>query len=154
MLRFRKLKPADAETTDWPNEPLSALLPGGADFVLRGISDGETLIVIFEDGKPIGLLEMKKEPVGEKPRCAEVGLLVMLPEYRRHGLGRMLMCLAADEAVSRSLWFIAGAVPDTPEAAAFAKAIHMQQTLWLNDLQVLDLSDVEGLRYGNRRAGQ
>lgn len=148
MLRFHKLKPEDLSRTDWQKEPLSAMLPGGAQYYEAELRQGNTLFVLYDAEKPVGLLEMAAEPAGENPKCAVVSTLVMLPEYRRHGLGRMLMCLAAGEAVERKLWFIAGAVPETPEAEGFAKAIHMQQTAWFRDMMVLDLSDVEGLRHG------
>lgn len=148
MLRFRKLKSKDIEQRDWHQEPLTALLPAGSDFISQHFAQGDTLIVLFDDEKPVGLLEMDAQPVGEKPRCAVIGLTVLLPEYRRRGLGRMLMVLAADTAVSRQLWFLAGRVPHTAEAEGFAKAIHMKPTAWFEDMHVLDLSDVEGLRYG------
>lgn len=150
MLRFRKLKQTDLEQTDWSSEPLTALLPAGADYITQHFVQGDTLIVLFDDGKPVGLLEMDAQPIGEKPRCAVIGMTVLLSEYRRRGLGRMLMVLAADTAVSRQLWFLAGRVPHTEEAEGFAKAIHMKQTAWFADMLVLDLSDVEGLRYGTR----
>ena len=148
MLRFHKLKQADLALTDWQKEPLSAMLPGGAHYYETMLREGNTLFVLFDDQMPVGILEMEAEPVGEKPKCAVVGNVLLLPEYRRRGLGRMLMCLAAGEAAGRQLWFLAGAVPETGEAAAFARAIHMKQTHWFDDMLVLDLSDVEGLRHG------
>ncbi|HAG12233.1 MAG TPA: hypothetical protein DCG49_00025 [Ruminococcus sp.] len=150
MLRFRKLKPADLPKTDWRSEPLSALLPDGAAYFAQTLEAGDTLFVIFDEGKPVGVLEMDREPFGEKPQCANVGLVMLLPEYRRHGLGRMLMVLAAGEAVERKLWFLSGAVPDDADAKAFAAAIHLNPTEWFTDRYVLDLSDVEGLRYGRQ----
>lgn len=148
MLRFHKMKQTELSQHNLAQEPLSALLPEGADYLAQKLAAGDTLFVMYDGEKPVGLLEMDAAPVGEKPKCARIGLVVLLPEYRRHGLGRMLMCLAAGEAVERQLWFLAGAVPETEEAQGFAKAIHMQQTEWFADLQVLDLSDVEGLRHG------
>ena len=59
-----------------------------------------------------------------------------------------LMALAAGEAAERKIWFLAGIVP--PEAAAFAAAMHMKQTEWFTDYLLLDLSDVEGMRYGRK----
>jgi GNAT superfamily N-acetyltransferase len=93
---------------------------------------------------------MDAQTVGEKPRCAVIGWTVILPECRRHGLGRMLLTLAAGEAVERQIWFLAARVPQDEAALRFADAIHMKQTEWFDDLRVLDLSDVEGLRYGTR----
>ena len=148
MLRFHKLKQDDLSRTDWQQEKLLALLPGGADHYASALGKGNTVFVLYDAEKLVGLLEMDAESVGEKPECAVVRTVVILPEYRRHGLGRMLMCLAAGEAVERKLWFLAGAVPQTEEAEAFAEAIHMRKTDWLPDLNILDLSDVEGLRHG------
>lgn len=148
MFRIRKLKSTDLEQIDWTREPLSAMLPQGSDYITQHLAQGDTLLVLFIDDKPAGLLEMDANPIGEKPRCAVIGQLVLLPEYRRHGFGRMLMVLAADAAASQQIWFLAGRVPHTAEAERFAAAIHMKQTAWFADLHVLDLSDVEGLRYG------
>ena len=103
MLRFHKMKQTELSQHDWTQEPLSALLPEGADYLAQKLAAGDTLFVMYDGEKPVGLLEMDAAPVGEKPKCARVGLVVLLPEYRRHGLGRMLMCLAAGEAVERQL---------------------------------------------------
>ncbi len=148
MLRFHKLNREELNQTDWKAEPLSTLLPQGAEYYETALQNGDVLFVLYEEQKLIGLLGMAAEPVGDKPKCAVVTDVVILPEYRRHGLGRMLMCLAAGEAVERKLWFLACAAPHTAEAEGFAKALHMQQTEWLRDMLVLDLSDVEGLRHG------
>ncbi len=148
MLRFHKLKQAELNQTDWKAEPLSAMLPQGAEYYEKALRNGDTLFVLYDEQKLIGLLGMAAEPVGDKPQCAVVTDVVILPECRRHGLGRMLMCLAAGEAVERKLWFLAGKVPETAAAEGFAKALHMRQTEWLRDMLVLDLSDVEGLRHG------
>lgn len=151
MLRFRKLKETDLPGTEWQSEPLTALLPNGAAYISGNLAAGNTVFVIFdEENKPIGLLEMDAQTVGEKPRCAVIGLVTVLPEYRRHGLGRMLMTLAAGEAAGRQIWFLAARVPQEEAAVRFADAIHMKQTEWFTELRVLDLSDVEGLRYGGR----
>lgn len=150
MLRFRKLKESDLTKTDWQNEPLSAALQGGAARIPQSLAAGNTVFVIFdENSKPIGMLEMDAETVGEKPRCAVIRDVVILPEYRRHGLGRMLMTLAAGDAVERQIWFLAGKVPQDDTALHFADAMHLKQTEWFAELRVLDLSDVEGLRYGH-----
>ena len=151
MLRFRKLKESDLSKTDWSAEPLTALLPAGADYIPQHLAAGDTIFVIFEEGKPIGLLEMDAQTVGEKPRCAVIGYAVILPDCRRRGLGRMLMTLAAGEAVERQIWFLAGSVPQEETAQRFADAVHFRMTEWFETLRVLDLSDVEGLRYGNRQ---
>ena len=148
MLRFRKLRPADAGLPVWQDAPLTALLPNGSGYIPAHLAQGDTVFVIFEEEKPVGLLVMQAEPIGEKPRCAVIANIILLPEYRRHGLGRMLMALAAGEAAERKIWFLAGIVP--PEAAAFAAAMHMKQTEWFTDYLLLDLSDVEGMRYGRK----
>ena len=148
MLRFRKLNAADTEAQIWQKTPLTALLPDGLITITAHLEKGDTVFVLFDAEQPVGLLILNQEPVGEKPRCLIVEQIILLPEYRRHGLGRMLMTLAAGEAVERRIWFLAGHLPRTPEAAGFAAAVHMQQTDWFEDLLLLDLSDVEGLRHG------
>ena len=148
MLKFHPLKAEELAALDWQNQPLAAELPS-PDFAAKSLAEGNMLLTIFEEGKPIGMLELKQQPTDGKPRCAVVGTVVLLPAYRRHGLGRMLMAIAASTVAERGIWFLAGDVPDTPEARGFAAAIHMKQTQWYEDLWLLDLSDVEGLRYGN-----
>ena len=150
MLKFRKLRQSDLDQTDWEKAALTALLPSSA-YYADTIAAGDLLLVIFDTEnpqQPLGLLEMAAEPTGTKPPCAVVRRVLILPELRRHGLGRMLMALAAGEAVERKLWFITGDVPETDEAAAFAKAIHLLSDSRFDGMTVLDLSDVEGLRYG------
>ena len=148
MLRFRKLKADDPAETVWQEAPLAQLLPDGLNHIQTHLAQGDILFALFDDAQPVGLLTMNAEPFGEKPRCLIIEHLMLLPEYRRHGLGRMLMTLAAGEAVERKIWFLAGRPPQTPEAEGFAAAIHMKQTAWFDDLLLLDLSDVEGLRHG------
>ena len=147
MLRFRKLREDDLTAYDWNSAELTGLLPS-ADYYAEALSCGNMLLVIFDGETPIGLLEMDAEPDGTHPPCAKVSRLLILPALRRHGLGRMLMALAAGEAAERRLWFISGDIPDTPEAAAFAKAIHMLPDSRFDGRVLLDLSDVEGLRHG------
>ncbi|MBR4199854.1 MAG: GNAT family N-acetyltransferase [Oscillospiraceae bacterium] len=148
MLRFRKLRADDAGAPVWQDAPLTGLLPDGLDHINTHLMRGDILFALFDDERPVGLLTMNAEPLGEKPCCLIIEQIILLPEYRRHGLGRMLMTLAAGEAVERKIWFLGGRPPQTPEAEGFAKAIHMKQTDWFDDLLLLDLSDVEGLRHG------
>ena len=147
MLKFRKLKKSDLAETDWEHAALTGLLPAPS-YWADALSADAVLFVIFDGEKPIGMLEMDAKPTESRPACAKVNRVLILPELRRHGLGRMLMALAAGEAVERKLWFIAGSVPDTEEAQGFAAGIHLRKSDWFDDLFVLDLSDVEGLRHG------
>ena len=119
-----------------------------ADFPAQALEKGSTVFILSDEGRPVGLLETEPGTIGEKPRCIVIGTLVILPECRRHGLGKMLMSVAAGAAVERKIWFLAAKIPDTPEAQGFAAAIHMKQTVWFTDSAVLDLSDVEGMRHG------
>ena len=147
MLRFRKLRESDLSAYDWAAAELTGLLPS-ADYYAETLAKGNMLLVIFDGDIPLGLLEMEAEPDSGRPPCARVSRVLILPALRRHGLGRMLMALAAGEAAERKLWFISGDIPDTPEAAAFAKAIHMLPDSRFDGRVLLDLSDVEGLRHG------
>ncbi len=147
MLRFRKLRDSDLTAYDWEHAALTGLLPS-PDYYKETLARRDMLLVIFDGDKPLGLLEMAAEPFGDRPPCAWVGRVLILPELRRHGLGRMLMALAAGEAAERKLWFITGDIPDTEEAAAFAKAIHLLPDDRFGGRVLLDLSDVEGLRHG------
>ena len=147
MLRFRKLRESDLTVFDLEHAELTGLLPSPG-YYAETLARGDMLLVILDGETPVGLLEMAAEPVGEKPRCAWVSRVLILPALRRHGLGRMLMALAAGEAAERKLWFITGEIPDTEEAAAFAKAIHLLPDSRFGGRILLDLSDVEGLRHG------
>ena len=147
MLQFHMLSDADAAPEKWQGTALSALL-GGADYPADRLSCGCTVIAMYDSTLPAGLLCVSGDTTDSTPVCGIVETVVLLPEYRRHGLGRILMGLAAGEALDRQIWFLAGAVPQTAEAEGFADGIHMKQTEWFADLRVLDLSDVEGLRYG------
>ncbi|MCQ2417653.1 MAG: GNAT family N-acetyltransferase [Oscillospiraceae bacterium] len=148
MLLFRKMKPQGIRSINWTEEPLTQFVPDGEGFFAKIIAENHTLFLLFEEGRPIGMIVMEKDAVGQKPKCAAIRNLVILPEYRRRGLARMLMVIAAGEAVERQLWFMAGSVPETEDAQAFAKSVHMQPSEWFSDKYVLDLSDVEGMRHG------
>ena len=147
MLRFRKLRESDLTAFDLEHAELTGLLPSPA-YYAETLAKGNLLLVILDGEKPLGLLEMAAEPVGDRPPCAWISRLLILPALRRHGLGRMLMALAAGEAAERRLWFIGGEIPDTEEAAAFADAVHMRPDSRFGGRVLLDLSDVEGLRHG------
>ena len=147
MLRFRKLKEHDLTVFDWTDAELTALLPSPA-YYRETLEKGNMLLVILDGEKPLGLLEMEKEPDGTRPPCARINRVLVLPALRRHGLGRMLMALAAGEAAERQLWFLSGEIPDTKEASGFAKAVHMLPDSRFDGRVLLDLSDVEGLRHG------
>lgn len=141
MLRFRKLQFADLQSDVWRNQ---------ADFaqICQAISPEDTLFAAFLDDVPAGILTMKPGCTDSKPPCAMLDLLFIRPDCRRQGIGRILTALAAGDAVERQLWFLAAKPPAQPDAVAFAEAIHLRKTDWLSDFYVLDLSDVEGLRYG------
>ena len=150
MLRFRKITEEDINRCHWETEPLSALLsyPDTAEGLRASVARRNTVIVMFDGETPAGFLEIAAEPTEGKPVCAVITQLAVLESYRRHGLGRMLMVLAADDTAGRGIWFLAAHVPETEAAQGFAKAVHMKQTEWYDDMLLLDLSDVEGLRHG------
>lgn len=145
MLKFRKINTADAETVG--ASALAALLPR-PDYAAEALRSGAAVFVMYEDAVPASLLAVSGTVTDTRPRCAVVDCMVMREENRRRGLGRMMMGLAANDAVGHGVYFLAGAVPDTAEAQGFAKAIGFRQTPLFADMQVLDLSDVSGLRHG------
>ena len=111
------------------------------------LADKAVGFVMIIDGKPVGGLTMSTEKEGTSPAYLSVRSLSVLPEIRRHGLGRMLMCMAAGEAVERQVWFL-GCDPRLDETAqAFADAVHFRAGC-VPGVLLLDLSDVEGLRHG------
>ena len=90
MLKFRKLKESDLAETDWEQAALTALLPSPS-YWEDAVSAGAAVIVIFDGETPVGMLEMDAKPTESRPACAKVIRVLILPELRRHGLGRMLM---------------------------------------------------------------
>ena len=147
MLLFRKLRSETASQIDWQTQEITPLLPK-QDFAAETLSQNGTVFVILDAGKVLGLVAVAEDLTDSQPPCAVVTHLTVLPALRWHGLGRMLMGLAANDTAERSVWFLAGNVPETAEAQAFAAAIGMKQREWLAEMPVLDLSDVDGLRYG------
>lgn len=147
MLIFRRLKPETAAAIDWQAQEITALLPRN-DYAAESVAAEGTVFVILEEEKVIGLAAMPEKLTETKPVCGVLESLVILPAYRRQSLGRMLAGLIANALAERSVWFMAGSVPQSPEAEAFAKAIGMKPCDFLDGMSVLDLSDVDGLRYG------
>lgn len=147
MLIFRRLKPETTAAIDWQAQEITALLPR-SDYAAESVAAEGTVFVILEEEKVIGLAAMPEKLTETKPVCGVLECLVILPAYRRQCLGRMLAGLIANALAERSVWFMAGSVPQSPEAEAFAKAIGMKPCGFLDGMSVLDLSDVDGLRYG------
>lgn len=147
MLRFRQIRQSDADPQKWQNTALAALL-GGEQYPAERLAAGSTVIVMYDADVPAGLIAVSAKTVGEKPRCGVVEHVVLLPQYRRHGFGRILMGMAANLIAERQIWFAAGAVPEDETAQKFAAAIGFRAAGQPEGMWVLDLSDVEGLRYG------
>ena len=147
MLLFRKLNEKTEAQIVWQNQEITPLLPAPS-FAEETLSAGGTVFVIIDGEAVLGLISIAPGTTDTKPPCAVITHLTVLPAVRRHGLGRMLMGLAANDIAGRSVWFLAGKVPATEEAEAFAKKIGLRQREWLAEMPVLDLSDVDGLRYG------
>lgn len=141
MLKFRRLQHADLASDAWSSQSeLKA--------AFRSAFPEDTVFGAFLDDVPVGALVLSANSTESKPPCALLKYLYVRSDCRRQGIGRILTAIAAGEAAERQLWFLAAPVPETSDAAAFAKAIHFGENDWMNGLLVLDLSDVEGLRYG------
>lgn len=127
---------------------LEAMLPAGG--LAGALADGDTVFVMLLDDRAAGALLLCSEPEGTRPAFLRVKQTAVLPDLRRHGLGRMLMCVAAGHAVDQSVWFLGCTAPAAEsDAAAFASALHFRPyDTCAPDTLLLDLSDVEGLRYG------
>ena len=154
MLKIRKIQPADAQALTASGAPLLAVLPAG-NYAEQVLSQGGTVFLMYEDGIPAGLcaLASPAADTGEKPRCARLLFVAVQPGSRRHGLGRILMGLAANEVAERQenkVWFLAADAPSDPGAAAFAAAMGMKPAQNAEHLLILDLSDVSGLRFGGK----
>ena len=147
MLIFRNLTPETEQQINWRQQEITALLPDPG-YAAAVIAAGGTVFVILDGENVIGAVSLSAETTATRPVCGIVEQLAVLPQFRRQHLGRMLMGLAANAAADRSVWFLTGSIPETEEARAFAASVGMKQTEWLPDMPVLDLSDVDGLRYG------
>lgn len=112
------------------------------------MTESESALVVYEDDKLIGISIISAKLTDTKPKCAVIPRLIMAPEVRRHGLGRMLMGQTAGAALNRGAYFAAAQIPDTAEAAGFAASIGFKKTPLFDDMLVLDLTDVEGMRHG------
>ena len=147
MLLFRKLSAETEQKIDWAPQEITSLLPAPSH-AADTLAAGGTVFVILDGETVLGLISLAKDTTDTKPPCAVITHLSVLPAVRRHGLGRMLAGLAANDTAERSVWFMAGKVPADETAQAFAKAIGFKERAWLAEMPVLDLSDVDGLRYG------
>ena len=144
MLIIKKLTEEKLRSLSDYAEADAALQPGGLAGALR---DGLTVFLMLLDGKTAGVLAMKSDAEGSSPAFARVTDVFVVPALRRHGLGRMLMCSAAGEAVERKTWFLGCSAALSEAGAAFAEAMHFRAGTVPGTL-LLDLSDVEGLRHG------
>lgn len=124
-------------------EKLEAFLPCTLSAALE---NGLTPLLMLVEGRPVGAILLGAQPEGEKPVFLRVCGMAVLPEVRRHGLGRMLMSIAAGESVQRQVWFLGADAPGGEDASGFAKAMHFKPAE--NGTWLLDLSDVEGMRHG------
>lgn len=115
---------------------------------IAGVRAGAAVaFVMLIDSRMTGALVMAAAAAGTSPAYLKVYNVTVLEDVRRHGLGRMLMCMAAGEAVERKVWFLGCDAQLSADVQAFADAIHFRAG---SDPAVLllDLSDVEGLRHG------
>ena len=149
MLIFREIPCPLLAEREPQAEPLLALWPGNNPLPM---TDAETALVVYEDDTLIGISVVSANFTDTKPKCAVIPRLVMAPAARRHGLGRMLMGQTAGAALNRGAYFVAAYVPDTDEAAAFAESVGFRTTPVFDDMLMLDLTDVEGLRHGTPKA--
>ena len=147
MLLFRRLSAETEQKINWAPQEITPLLPSPAH-AAETLKAGGTVFVILEGETVLGLISLAPGTTDSKPPCAVITHLTVLPAVRRHGLGRMLTGLAANDTAERSVWFLAGRVPEDDTAKAFAQAIGFREREWLAEMPVLDLSDVDGLRYG------
>ena len=143
MLVIKKLN-AEKLASLGDTAALDAFVPQGLGGCL---ASGATVFVLLTDNQPAGVLVMDSAAEGTKPAFLRVRQVAVLAPLRRHGLGRMLMCVAAGEAVERQVWFLGCPAALTAEAQAFADAMHFRAGLVPGAL-LLDLSDVEGMRHG------
>lgn len=144
MLIIRKLTEKKLRASGGGAEPDEALRP---EALSAALEEGMTVFLMLLDGKAAGVLTMGSEAEGSSPAFVRVRNVYVRPALRRHGLGRMLMCSAAGEAVERRVWFLGCDAALSEEGTAFAAAMHFRAGAAADTL-LLDLSDVEGLRHG------
>ncbi len=141
MLTFSKLSTQQMQDTAWDAQDITALLPKQAQSLCT--TDAQ-LFAAWLDGQVIGMASLSTALSQQQPTSGMLNWLVVLPQYRRQGVGRMLMGLMAGAVMEMGAFFLRGQQPETQESAAFAEKIGFHADGTGNTL--LDLTDTKGLR--------
>ena len=136
MLTFSKLTTEQISETDWSAQPLASKLP----------KDGETAFAAWLDGQVIGMALLSDTLSALQPTSGMLTTIFVQEQYRRQGVARMLVGLAAGAVMEQGAYFLRGTLPETDEAAAFAEKIGFQTEADNTGFVILDLTDTKGLR--------
>lgn len=143
MLTFAKLSKEQIAQTDWSAQAITAMLPSNLSLQPDA---GETVFAATLDGQIIALAALSNQLPNVLPTGGLLNGLFVHPEYRRQGVGRMLVGLAAGAVMEMGAYFLRAQSPDTAEAAAFSQKIGFRPEPASSDLVLLDLTDTQGLR--------
>ena len=136
MLTFSKLTKEQLTETDWSAQPIASALP----------KSEETAFAAWLDGQVIGVAALADSLSDLQPTSGILTTVFVLPQYRRQGVARMLVGLAAGAVMEQGAYFLRGSVPTTEEAAAFAEKIGFHTEADSTGFAILDLTDTKGLR--------
>ena len=145
MLTFSEIGLERVTDSAWSTQTIGTMLP--SPNTLRNLLTlGGKLFAAELDGKIIGIAALTgRLHEAESIRSGVAENVLVLPQYRRQGVGRMLIGLLAGALMQENVYFLSGSVPNTVEAEAFARKLGFQMQQGSSNA-LLDLTDTTGLR--------
>lgn len=143
MLTFSKLSADQIRETAWDSQGITKLLPS-PDCLTA--DNNNLMFAAWLDGQVIGLATLDSKLSTLPPTSGLLVDLFVLPQYRRQGVGRMLLGLVAGAVMEMGAYFLRGTQTHSEEAAAFAAKIGFAQDAAAAEFLLLDLTDTKGLR--------
>ncbi len=115
--------------------------------LLQITSDTGAVFVILDGDMLLGLAAIKRCRIQNSNAVCLCGLIIH-PQYRRQGLGRTLLSLAAGKAMEFGAYQLYADAPETTLAQLFCQAVGFLQDTKDPAYRILDLTDTKGMRHG------